>query len=75
MTRGDYLVLADFESYLDCQDKVGNAWSNQQQWTRMSILNVARMGMFSLDCSIHEYAENIWNVQPLDLTAKLAASK
>lgn len=75
MTRDDYLVLADFESYLDCQDKVGKAWSNQEQWTRMSILNVARMGMFSSDRSIHQYAENIWNVQPLDLTAKLAASK
>jgi starch phosphorylase len=75
MTRDDYLVLADFESYLDCQDKVSKAWSNQEQWTRMTILNVARMGMFSSDRSIHEYAENIWNVQPLDLTVKLGASK
>jgi starch phosphorylase len=68
-------VLADFESYLDCQDKVSKAWRDQEQWTRMSILNVAHMGKFSSDRSIHEYAKNIWSVQPVDLKAILAASK
>ena len=75
MTRDEYLVLADFESYLDCQDKVSKAWRDQEQWTRMSILNVAHMGKFSSDRSIHEYAKNIWSVQPVDLKAILAASK
>ena len=72
LNRDEYLVLADFESYMDCQDKVDKAYRDSEHWTRMSILNVARMGKFSSDRSIHEYAQNIWNVQPVELSAKAA---
>ena len=58
-----YLLLADYQSYIECQDRVAMAYRNQDQWTRMSILNSARMGMFSSDRSIREYCKEIWNVE------------
>ena len=58
------MVLADYQAYLECQEKVAEAFRDQEQWTRMSILNVARMGKFSSDRSIREYCEKIWGVKP-----------
>jgi starch phosphorylase len=60
-----YLLLADYQSYVDCQDEVGRVFLDQGRWTRMSILNTARMGKFSSDRSIREYNEKIWKVKPL----------
>jgi starch phosphorylase len=60
-----FLVLADCESYVECQDKVSTAWQDTDAWTRMSILNTARSGKFSSDRAIAEYCDEIWNVQPL----------
>jgi glycogen phosphorylase len=60
-----YLVLADYRSYIDVQARVGRAYEDQASWTRMSILNVARMGKFSSDRSIEEYCERIWNAGPV----------
>ena len=64
-----FLVLADYRSYVDCQDEVGQAFRDTEHWTRMSILNVARIGKFSSDRSIRDYCENIWKVQavPVEL--------
>jgi len=59
--RDDYLLLADYQAYVDCQDKVDAAFRDRKRWTEMSILNVARMGKFSSDRSIREYCENIWH--------------
>ncbi len=61
----DYLLMADYRAYVDCQAKVDNAFRDPAHWTRMSILNVARMGKFSSDRAIREYADKIWCVQPL----------
>jgi starch phosphorylase len=58
----EYLLLADYQSYLDCQDRVSEAYRDTKKWTEMSILNVARMGKFSSDRSIREYCEMIWGV-------------
>ncbi len=68
LLHGDpYRLLADFESYLDCQAEVGAAYSDKERWTRMSILNVARMGKFSSDRSIREYCRDIWKVEPVKI--------
>ena len=60
-----FLVLADFQSYEECQRQVSVLWQNPQAWSRASILNVARMGKFSSDRSIRDYCEKVWNVQPV----------
>jgi starch phosphorylase len=60
-----YLLLADYADYIACQDAVAAAYADPARWTRMSILNVARMGKFSSDRSIAEYCRDIWRVSPL----------
>jgi starch phosphorylase len=60
-----YLVLADYASYADCQDEVDRRYQDPAQWTRMSILNVARIGRFSSDRSIRDYCRDIWKVPTL----------
>ena len=61
LDRDEYLLLADFTAYLDCQQRVSAAFRDQKNWTRMSILNVARISTFSSDRAIREYCENIWH--------------
>jgi len=64
-----YLVCADYRAYLDCQDNVGKQYLNLEHWTRMSILNVARIGRFSSDRAIRDYADEIWKVMPVPVKA------
>jgi starch phosphorylase len=66
LNHDPFLLLADYQSYVECQDRVSAAYRDQQRWVRMSILNVARMGKFSSDRSIREYCENIWRIKPLE---------
>jgi glycogen phosphorylase len=65
LTRDDYMLLADYQAYVDCQQRVSDAYSDQNNWTRMSILNSARVGRFSSDRSIREYCRDIWQVRPI----------
>jgi starch phosphorylase len=60
-----YLLFADYQSYIDCQEQVSQAYRDQENWTRMSILNTARMGQFSSDRTIREYATDIWEAEPV----------
>jgi starch phosphorylase len=60
-----YMVMADYRSYLECQERVGRTYLDVEDWTRRSILNTARMGFFSSDRTILEYAEDIWGVKPM----------
>lgn len=62
-----FMVLADYASYIECQERVSQLFRNKKEWVRMSILNVARMGKFSSDRSIKEYCEKIWEVKPLKI--------
>jgi starch phosphorylase len=65
LTADEYLLLADYQSYVDCQARVSEAYRDRSAWTRMSILNSARVGRFSSDRSIREYCQAIWHVVPL----------
>jgi len=60
-----FMVLADYQAYVERQQEVGNAYRDQEHWSRMSILNVARMGKFSSDRAICEYCDRIWSVKPM----------
>ncbi len=62
-----YLLLADFQSYIDCQAKVSEAYRDTERWTRMSILNTARSGKFSSDRTIREYCTDIWHVDAVPI--------
>jgi len=65
--RDPFMVLADFQAYLDCQRQVDRAFRAPHDWDRKSILNTARMGWFSSDRAIRAYAEQIWQVQPVPI--------
>lgn len=65
-----YLVMLDFESYIACQEKVDRAFLIKDSWTKKAILNVARMGKFSTDRTIRQYAEEIWGVPMNDKSGK-----
>ena len=58
-----YLLLLDLEAYLACQEKIGVAFRDRKSWTEKSILNVSRMGKFSSDRTIREYARDIWGIK------------
>jgi starch phosphorylase len=60
-----FLVCADFQDYIDCQETVNLAYKESEQWTRMSVLNVARCGQFSSDRAICEYNTDIWHAKSL----------
>ncbi|MBV8641480.1 MAG: glycogen/starch/alpha-glucan phosphorylase, partial [Verrucomicrobia bacterium] len=60
-----YMLFADYRSYVECHEKVAQAYKDRDYWTRMSILNTARMGKFSSDRAIREYCEQIWNAKPV----------
>ena len=65
LDHDDYLLFADYPSYVAAQETVGRTYRATAKWTRMSILNVARMGKFSSDRAIQEYCRDIWHVAPV----------
>jgi starch phosphorylase len=66
LNQDDYMLLADYQSFIDAQDRVSEAYRDQEAWTRMSILNVARIGKFSSDRSIRDYCDDIWKTWPVN---------
>jgi starch phosphorylase len=64
LTRDEYFLFADYQGYLDAQERVSHAFRDENAWARMSILNSARVGRFSSDRSIREYCRDIWHVTP-----------
>lgn len=67
-----YMLLADFDSYLDAQADVDRLYMIPDQWARKSILNTAGMGKFSSDRTISEYASEIWKIEPQGIEHKIA---
>ena len=63
-----YLVCADFDSYVACQDRAAEAYLDQEKWSRMAIVNIAKSGKFSSDRTILEYAKDIWGAEPVKVT-------
>jgi starch phosphorylase len=62
-----YLLLADYASYIETQEKVDTLYRDADAWTRKAILNVAGMGVFSSDRTIAEYAHEIWHTKPVKI--------
>jgi len=67
LERDPFLVLADYQSYVDCQDRVSALWRDEEAWTRASITTVARMGRFSSDRAIREYCQQVWHAEPVPI--------
>jgi starch phosphorylase len=65
----EYMLMADYGSYVEAQEKVSRVYLNQEQWTRMSILNVARIGRFSSDRAVRDYCDKIWDIKPVHVEA------
>lgn len=70
-----FILLADYRRYMDCQQQVSQAYLDRGDWTRKSILNVARIGYFSSDRAIREYSERIWKVLPVQVKPEPKSSR
>jgi starch phosphorylase len=65
MQNDQYFVLRDFAAYVEAQDRVEKAYQQRDKWLEMSVINIAHSGHFSSDRTIREYANHIWNIQPI----------
>jgi starch phosphorylase len=68
LNRDEYFLLADYRSYINCQDEVSRVFRDGDRWARMSVLNTARSGHFSSDRTIREYASEIWGLRPVSFS-------
>jgi starch phosphorylase len=64
LSHDPFMVLADYQDYIECQEQVNALWKDAGEWTKKSILNVARIGKFSSDRSIRDYCREIWQIRP-----------
>ena len=64
-TSDPYMVIADFASYIDAQNKASKLYTDRDVWNRMSLMNIANSGVFSADRAVFDYARNIWHAQPI----------
>ena len=60
-----YMLLADLRSYSDAQDRVDATYRDAKKWNRMSLVNIARSGLFSSDRAVQEYCDEIWHIKPV----------
>jgi starch phosphorylase len=67
MNEDTYMLLADYQSYIECQDRIDKAYLDTDHWTRMSILNTSRMGKFSSDRAVREYCNEIWHTKAVEV--------
>jgi len=63
LNQGDYyMVMADYQSYIDAQQQVEKVYRNRNEWNRRAIINIANMGHFSSDRAVRQYANKIWDM-------------
>jgi glycogen phosphorylase len=67
LTSDPFMLFADYQSYIDCQDHIDQVFKDADHWTRMSLLNVARIGKFSSDRAIRDYCADIWKTWPVKI--------
>ncbi|MBA1332976.1 maltodextrin phosphorylase, partial [Candidatus Endoriftia persephone str. Guaymas] len=65
LDRDHFMVMADFQAYLECSDRADAIYRQPEIWNQMAILNTAQMGYFSSDRTIQEYAQQIWQIAPI----------
>ena len=65
--RDEYLVMTDYAAYAACQGQVGESFRDVDLWTRKAALNIARVGVFSADRTVQEYAREIWRIEPVEV--------
>ncbi|HIK44844.1 MAG TPA: glycogen/starch/alpha-glucan phosphorylase, partial [Leptolyngbyaceae cyanobacterium M65_K2018_010] len=75
LVEDTYMVMADYAAYIQCQEHVSRCYEDQERWTRMAILNTARVGKFSADRTITEYARDIWRVKPVPVALDRQSSQ
>lgn len=66
INHDSFKLLADYESYIECQRKVEAVFGDTEEWTRRAIMNIAATGRFSSDRTIGEYADRVWGIKPVD---------
>jgi starch phosphorylase len=64
-----WMTLADFQSYIEVQEKAANEYQNRSEWVKKSIINSARSGIFSTDRTMQEYNDDIWKLQPITIAS------
>ena len=69
------MVLADFESYSQVQQRAAQVYRDQRRWNQMGLVNTAMAGRFAADRAIREYADNIWHAQPIPENVSLDPAK
>ena len=62
LMNDEYMLLQDFASYCDAEARMCEAYADKERWNRMSLINIARSGIFAADRAVAEYADNIWHV-------------
>jgi starch phosphorylase len=62
-----YFILKDFESYLEAQKRISDAYQDKKRWAKMALLNTASCGKFSSDRTIQEYVDEVWHLDKLEM--------
>ena len=65
LTQDHYMCLADFDSYVEAQERIEKDFNDSSKWMKMSLANIANAGIFSADRSVKEYAKDIWRIKPV----------
>jgi len=65
LTQDHYMCLADFDSYVEAQERIEKDFNDSSKWMKMSLANIANAGIFSADRSVKEYAKDIWHIKPV----------